>query len=741
MMTDLEKCRACLARLNPAALTYDEWLKVGMALQHSGASSGEWESWSAKDPKRYHPGECDRKWRGFPRRNPPVTVATIIELCREHGCLPDGLWSFDGEGYGFDFDDPLPSSKLDPRWVQAEELPGPAADFQKRDLVRYLEAMFQSEERVGLCMEAWRREGEDERWLPKKGIWDRTAGQLIEEIHKARGDIGAVIGDTHPEAGAWVRINPLDGNGCRDENVTSLRHALLEADDGDLAQQLAIIREMQLPCSAIVHSGGKSIHALVRVEAADYAEYRKRVDYLYRVAERYGLKVDSGNRNPSRLSRLPGVMRGAKPQYMISGPCGLPSWQQWVDYVEDLKDDLPDPEKLQPLLSDLPELAPVLIDGVLRKGHKLLVTGPSKAGKSFSLIEMAAAIAEGREWMGMKCTPGPVLYVNLELDRASCLHRFRDVYDALGWPRNNVDQIDIWNLRGQSVPLDRLAPKLIRRAQRRGYVAVIIDPIYKVITGDENSAEDMAKFCNQFDRIALALGCAVIYVHHHSKGNQGAKRAIDRASGSGVFGRDPDAVLDLIELELTKERRAALDNTLVREALDAFIAKSCPSGVTVDDESKTNPDAYLQAAQQAFPAHADALREVTYNAHLRAARITGWRVDGTFREFPPAPPRNIWFNWPIHHPDTWGLLIDAKAAGEEPPWMEQQRAKAEAQKSKAQEIKEELEEAIKACGGPGEATVKAVAEELGLSDDATRNRIKKHPKYAYKSGLIVKGQK
>ena len=65
---------------------------------------------------------------------------------------------------------------------------------------------------------------------------------------------------------------------------------------------------------------------------------------------------------------------------------------------------------------------------------------------------------------------------------------------------------------------------------------------YKVITGDENSADQMAAFCNQFDKVADGLGCAVIYCHHHSKGAQGGKRSMDRASGSGVFARDPDAV-------------------------------------------------------------------------------------------------------------------------------------------------------------------------------------------------------
>ena len=80
----------------------------------------------------------------------------------------------------------------------------------------------------------------------------------------------------------------------------------------------------------------------------------------------------------------------------------------------------------------------------------MLIAGPSKAGKSFLQIEMCIAIAEGRKWLSWQCSQGRVMYVNLELDRASCLHRFRDVYQAMGIHPEHLDNIDIWNLRGKS---------------------------------------------------------------------------------------------------------------------------------------------------------------------------------------------------------------------------------------------------------------------------------------------------
>jgi RecA-family ATPase len=78
---------------------------------------------------------------------------------------------------------------------------------------------------------------------------------------------------------------------------------------------------------------------------------------------------------------------------------------------------------------------------------------------------------------------------------------------------------------------------------------IILDPIYKINDGDENSARDMTIFCNALERLASDTGAAVAFVHHFSKGMQGGKASIDRASGSGVFGRDPDAIATLTELK------------------------------------------------------------------------------------------------------------------------------------------------------------------------------------------------
>ena len=55
----------------------------------------------------------------------------------------------------------------------------------------------------------------------------------------------------------------------------------------------------------------------------------------------------------------------------------------------------------------------------------------------------------------------------------------------------------------------------------------------------------MAEVLNEFDALAHETGAAVVYSHHFAKGSASNKEQIDRASGSGVFGRQPDSIITL----------------------------------------------------------------------------------------------------------------------------------------------------------------------------------------------------
>ncbi len=745
-----------LEHIRPADLDYDSWLKVGMGLKEAGYSVNVWENWSRQDRARFHSGECQKKWDGFHGSDKPVTAGTIIQMALSRGWRPASSCVSPGEygGHEMGWEDMIggldeggPRAIVDRNWLEDREIAEPEDWDPVEQMTRYLEALFEVDENVGYVTRSYQKDG---KYIPDRGLFDRTSGRLIQELKKCGGDIGKVIGDYDPEAGAWVRINPLDGKGVKDENVTDFRYALVESDQVPIGTQNAIIRELELPVAALVHSGNKSLHAIVRIEADDFNEYRKRVNYLYSICKKNGLEPDRQNRNPSRLSRLPGVTRKGNKQFLVDTNIGKPSWNEWVEWIESVNDDLPDPENMGAVWDDLPELAPPLIEGILRQGHKLLLAGPSKAGKSYALIELCCSIAEGWPWLGFACAQGKVMYVNLELDRASCLHRFRDVYEALGRAPEHLGNIDVWNLRGKSVPMDKLAPKLIRRAKKKNYIAVVIDPIYKVITGDENSADQMAKFCNQFDKVCTELGCAVIYCHHHSKGSQGSKRSMDRASGSGVFARDPDALLDLIELPVGEDLRKQVVNRAVGEAVTEVLRRAGKLEEASQDDLCTERGA-LQAAESLLDAQGYKDTEAVANAARKAAEArTAWRIDGTLREFPKFPPIDLWFDYPIHRNDESGVLSDIDPEGEPRPFQKGKDArKKQAEKQQrakqhkysiaiesfrfshddayptVKELFEEIKQSAEAAGEdyPAEKTVRNSLKSVGYVIDKNSGRI------------------
>ena len=726
-----------LEHIDPAGLSYQDWVAVGMGLKEAGYPASAWEDWSRRDGKRYHPGECLRKWESFTGNAEPVTGGTVVKMAMDMGWRP----APSQPGHELSWDDEINAKDeqviVNPAWLESKEIQEPPDSkwHPARDLIDYLGTLFSPDDYVGYVTETF--EAEDGERKPTRGNYDRTAGQLIEALKKCGDDLGAVLGDYDPDTGAWIRFNPLDGKGVKNDNVTAFRFALIESDSMELGEQNAIIRELELPVACLVYSGGKSLHAIVRIDAASYEEYRTRVDYLYSVCEKNGMKVDKQNRNPSRLSRLPGAVRNGHKQFLVDANIGKASWSGWREWIESVSDDLPDPENMAEAWDNLPQLAPPLIEGVLRKGHKLLLAGPSKAGKSYALIELCCSIAEGRPWLGFSCAKGKVMYVNLELDRASCLHRFRDVYEALGQPPKSLGNIDIWNLRGRSVPMDKLAPKLIRRAKKKDYIAIVIDPIYKVITGDENSANQMADFCNQFDKVCTELGCAVIYCHHHSKGSQGSKRSMDRASGSGVFARDPDALLDLIELPVGDDlRKQEINNAVGRACTVALQAAGKLDEVSQDD--LCSEKAALASVEAALgpQGYRDTMAAVEAAKKAAEAR-TAWRIDGTLREFPKFPPVNLWFDFPVHRNDESGVLADIDPEGDTPGWQRAMQ-KRKPKEVKAKERKDSIALAFEACGIEGKVTISALAEYMGVTEKTVRNRLKEHGGFWIDDGEVGK---
>lgn len=157
-----------------------------------------------------------------------------------------------------------------------------------------------------------------------------------QHLHTVGIDEGDAIPTGSPD-GVWFLVNPVDGeyhpNPRQDnklsrrseESITSWRYLVLESDVADANDWLACLVQLPLRISAIYTSGGKSIHALVRLDAVSKQHWDEERDLMKPIVVTLG--ADPNAMTAVRLSRLPGAMRGDRPQellYLDPAPDGVP---------------------------------------------------------------------------------------------------------------------------------------------------------------------------------------------------------------------------------------------------------------------------------------------------------------------------------------------------------------------------------------------------------------------------------
>ncbi len=190
-------------------------------------------------------------------------------------------------------------------------------------------------------------------------------------------------------------------------------------------------------------------------------------------------------------------------------------------------------------LSDPEPMAEPVIDSGLRRGEVGLWTGATKTAKSWSILHWHCAIAAGVPCFGYGCRRGNGLLIDGELARPTIFHRLRkvaDQYDGI-----DLSGLKIVPLRENPMDIDGLL-RLLRDVQPGQFDFITIDPIFKLLPADadENNNAFIASFFTKLIVAATRMDCAILCVHHQSKGNQAGKSVADLGSGAGAQSRAVD---------------------------------------------------------------------------------------------------------------------------------------------------------------------------------------------------------
>ena len=500
---DYDLIKAILPKLNASrADDYESWLSVGMALYHAGKDCSVWDEWSRQSSK-YRAGACEQKWRSFSSSSgSTLGVGSLVDWARSDGF------------------DPYEDKPID--WNDVLDTPAPAAAvFGRSDLIRYLQAVFKEGDTFNYVTDTYERE---EKFLPaSKGIC-RKVSEVIAELQRYD-DITYAIGDYNRTAGAWVRFNPIKENcsGSKNEDVAEYRHVLIESDSMPLDAQLSTIKRLRLPCSAIVNSGGKSVHAIVKIDAGnDLKLYKERVAFLFERLEKEKFVVDKQCKNPSRLSRLAGVWRGAAKQYLIATNEGCLSWAEWEAEIKanDFEfNELSFDELYNTANEDKSDN--LLGNRFLTREGSWLIVAQSGIGKSVLAIQASILFALGRDLWGLKPTkPLKVAIVQAEnnkLDLVEPLHSICENLQLTDKDRKTLQEN--FSVFPNSSECGRNFGRLLERiAKTKKPDIVVVDPLLSYIGGDISKQETCSAFLrNTVHPILQKYQFGLIIMHHTGK--------------------------------------------------------------------------------------------------------------------------------------------------------------------------------------------------------------------------------
>ena len=396
--------------------------------------------------------------------------------------------------------------------IKKKKLPKPIPDGARK----LLKEAFREDENVRIVFAA--KDEESGRIFPANEGNTRSREWWLKKLDSRGGNLDGYNRDL----GVYVTINPLKPDGSKDQDVTRYCRALVEFDDLDLEEQWHIITTSNIPCTAVMTSGGKSLHAWVNLgdDVNTRAEYDKKVKLLM---DHLADHVDSKNKNPSRLSRLPNSKRGTKRQELLALNIGAKSWGEWESHIKCAaiwkRLNLRDLDKFDPKNDPNNQLG----ERWICKGGSCLFVAQSGVGKSSMAMQLSMHWALGRSCFGIKPErPLRSLLIQAENDLGDVAEMFQGVKSSL---QIEGDEEAFAALESNFIPITEdinTGPEFGEAARHligaHKPDLVWLDPLLSFI-GDDISKQDV---CSNFLRgmlnpIAHETGVSWMMVHHTPK--------------------------------------------------------------------------------------------------------------------------------------------------------------------------------------------------------------------------------
>ena len=517
MLTDTAKAIDALHSI-PPDLPRDEWVKVGMGAHAAGVDFDTFDAWSA-GAGNYDAAASRDVWRSI-QPGKGVGAGTLFRMAAENG------WRM-GEGKPQQRAAQAPKKAAEPPRKPAPGM-SPAEVWNRCEAATAAHGYITAKAAAGVPLAGLRVVPAGD---PLRIQGQSMAGALVVPAY---GPQGLQSLQLIPPPGAGKKMNlpgaPMAGASFTVGKVVP--GGVVHVCEG-IGQAWACWQATGHPAVACFGWGnvGKVAEALRQRDAAarlilcpdtGKEESAAEIAQALQCAVAYMPHGEAQNFDANDLAQRDGfdVLAGLLEDAREPAPPGLPLS---VAFADELPEAFTPPDEL--------------VEGVLTAGDGSVLYGDSNSGKTFFVIDMAAAVARGAQWMGRNTEPGLVVYLAAE-SPASVRGRLQAYqrHHGVRVPNFAIVQspIDLFDGDADTEAVIAVVRQLER--QRGQKVRLIVgDTLARLSAGaNENAGQDMGLVVRRFDRIRTACNAHFLLIHHSGKaaangarGWSGIRAAVD----------------------------------------------------------------------------------------------------------------------------------------------------------------------------------------------------------------------
>ena len=181
------------------------------------------------------------------------------------------------------------------------------------------------------------------------------------------------------------------------------------------------------------------------------------------------------------------------------------------------------PQTLNEFLTwEAPHLDPILGQGLMFRGSKVILYGRYKSLKSMLALRFSLSISNGKSWLGFKTLDAglSVLHLQLEIPHPLLQRRVQRMYTSSSGTLVTSSKAPVYFWTEHVLKLDSNAgfEQIAHNLDYTKADVLVLDPLYKLIGGDIISPSGVQKFIDNIDQLIADFNISVLLISHTRKG-------------------------------------------------------------------------------------------------------------------------------------------------------------------------------------------------------------------------------